>query len=319
MSKNLQTAIFIDGDWLYAATKRINKKINFATFFNILTKRFGTNSKIHFYGAINSSDRKQIKFYNSLKKIGYIVHLKELIKRNGVFISKGLEIQLAVDVMQGLLSHKEMTLISGDGDFAPLIDKIIEKNITVSIIGLPFTIGHHLRRNKKVIFLNLEGVIDGQKNIKELSISRKKQIAKLYAPTSIYIEKGDQIESYLRIKQLMESAKKTVTLVDKYMDTQILDIIKLLKPAINITLVTYKTGSSDFDKQIEKLREKGYTVNMYKTKIFHDRFIGIDNDWWHSGHSFKDLGSADSMLNKITEKNSLNKLKVRIIRATNNS
>ena len=33
---NTPTVIFIDGGWLYAATRRINQKIDFAKFFNAL-------------------------------------------------------------------------------------------------------------------------------------------------------------------------------------------------------------------------------------------------------------------------------------------
>ena len=33
-NSNTPTAIFIDGDWLYATTKRINKNVDYAKFFN---------------------------------------------------------------------------------------------------------------------------------------------------------------------------------------------------------------------------------------------------------------------------------------------
>jgi hypothetical protein len=53
--------------------------------------------------------------------------------------------------------------------------------------------------------------------------------------------------------------------------------------------------------QVQKLKKDGHLIDIYKSKKFHDRFICIDNIWWHSGHSFKNLGEKDSMLNKITE------------------
>jgi len=45
MNKNIPTAIFIDGDWLYTATKIINIKINYANFFNLLINNFGGAQK----------------------------------------------------------------------------------------------------------------------------------------------------------------------------------------------------------------------------------------------------------------------------------
>ncbi len=125
---NTPTAIFIDGDWLYASTRRINRKVDYVKLFSTLIKHFGTNTKIYFYGAINSADKKQTRFYALLKKIGYRVSCTELIKREGVFISKGLEVQLSVDAMQRLPSFKKFVLVSGDGDFAPLLKKVIDNH-----------------------------------------------------------------------------------------------------------------------------------------------------------------------------------------------
>ena len=59
----------------------------------------------------------------------------------------------------------------------------------------------------------------------------------------------------------------------------------------------------DFFVQVEKLKKDGHLINVYGSKKFHDRFIGIDNIWWHSGHSFKNLGEKDSMLSKVTKEN----------------
>jgi len=38
---NTPTAVFIDGGWLYTATRRINKNVDYANFFNTLIKKFG--------------------------------------------------------------------------------------------------------------------------------------------------------------------------------------------------------------------------------------------------------------------------------------
>ncbi|MFA6551917.1 MAG: NYN domain-containing protein [Candidatus Paceibacterota bacterium] len=173
INNNTPTAIFIDGDWLYMVTRRINRKVDYVKFFSILIKSFGTNTKVYFYGAINSSDKKQTSFYALLKKIGYRVFCTELIKREGVFISKGLEIQLSVDAMQRLPSFKKFVLVSGDGDFAPLLKKIIDNRIDILVISLPFITGYQLRRIIGGAFLNLELFIGDQKDTKKSSTFKK--------------------------------------------------------------------------------------------------------------------------------------------------
>jgi len=297
------TAIFIDGDWLYVATRRINRKIDYAKFFNTLIKNFGTNTKIYFYGAINSFDKKQTRFYTLLKKIGYKVSCIELVKREGVFISKGLEVQLSVDAMQRLPLFKKFVLISGDSDFAPLLKKIFDNRVDILVISLPFTTGYQLRKVAGGAFLNLETFISDKKDTTKSSFFKKNIKIERFIDQN-YIKKNDSFKSYIKLRDLMESAKNSIIIIDSYVDDQILLMIQPLKSKINKIIITdiKKITPSDFFVQVEKLKKDGHVINIYGSKKFHDRFIGIDNIWWHSGHSFKNLGEKDSMLNKISEK-----------------
>ncbi len=309
---NISTAVFIDGDWLYFATRRINRQIDYAKFFNILISNFGAKTKIYFYGAINSVNRQQVKFYASLKRIGYLVRCIELVKRGDTLISKGLEIELAVNVMRILPTIKKLVLVSGDSDFVPLLKQAISYGVSVSVVAIPFTTGYFLKKTIGGSFFNLETLIEERKNIKKLPILKKEKNKKLLILNSLYIEKGNHFKSYLRIRDLMISAKNSIIIIDSYIDDQILTMIKLLKTEINVIIFTQKIDPADFCVQVKKLRSEGRLITIHKTKVFHDRFIGIDDAWWHSGHSFKDLGRKDSMLNKVIEKVSLNKLKASV-------
>lgn len=316
---NIPTAVFIDGNWLYFATRRINKQIDYAKFFNVLIKKFGTKTKVYFYGAINPLDKQQAKFYTSLKRIGYVVHYVELIKRGDVFIPKSLDIELAVNAMRTLPSLKKFVLVSGDSDFVPLLKQAINYGVGVLVIALPFTTGHLLRKIVGGSFLNLETLIEERKSVKKLPIFKKEKKKGFLVPNSLYIEKGDYYKPYLHIRNLMTSAKNSITIIDSYIDDQILTMIKLLKTEINVIIFTQKTDPADFCVQVKELRDEGRSITIHKTNAFHDRFIGIDNVWWHSGHSFKDLGGKDSMLNKVIEKVPLDKLKARVEEENQNS
>src|SRR3989344_1437364 len=236
---NTPTAIFIDGSWLYATTKRINKNVDYAIFFNILIKKFGAKTKIYYYGVIDPTNKQQEKFYISLKKIGYIIHCIKLRKIGDRVISSGLDISLAVDAMRILPSLKNFKKEAK-------IERFVDQN---------------------------------------------------------YIKKGDSFKSYIKLRNLMESAKNSITIVDSYIDDQILLMIQPLKPEINKIIITNtdKITPADFFIQVQKLKRDGHLINIYKSEKFHDRFICIDDIWWHSGHSFKNLGEKDSMFNKVTE------------------
>ncbi len=292
-----ETAIFIDGSWLYMTTRRINKKIDFAKFFTILVKKFGDKTKIYYYGSIDPANKQQIRFYLSLEKIGYIIKNREIKKVDGRVISGGLDIDLIVDAMQVLPLLKNFVLVSGDSDFTALFEQANRIGVKTYVIALPFSLGYSLRRVANT-FLNLETLIVER----ELTAFKKKREIENFANEN-YIKKGESFKSYIKLRDLMKSAKNNIVIIDSHIDDQILLMFQLLKPEIHkiiITDVRYII-SSDFNAQVQKLKRDGHQIDIYNNKEFHDRFIRIDNCWWHSGHSFKDLGGKNSMFNKISE------------------
>lgn len=297
--KNISTptAIFIDGSWLYAASRRINKNVDYAKFFNILIKKFGAKTKIYYYGVIDPTSKQQEKFYISLKKIGYIIHCIKLRKIGDRVISGGLDISLAVDAMRILPSLKNFVLVSGDSDFAALLQQARQAKVNTYVIALPLSTGYLLRQVTNT-FLNLETLMV---EYKPKNLRKGLRVEKIAAQN--YIKQGDSFRSYIKLRDLMKSAKNNITIIDQYIDDQILLMIQLLKPEINKIIITNaeKIAPPDFFVQVKKLKNDGHSLDIYKSKKFHDRFIGIDDTWWHSGHSFKNLGEKDSMLNKITE------------------
>src|SRR3989338_138174 len=299
---NTPTAIFIDGSWLYATTKRINKNVDYASFFDILIKKFGAKTGVYYYGVIDPTNKQQEKFYISLKKIGYIIHCIKLRKIGDRVISGGLDISLAVDVMRILQSLKNFVLVSGDSDFAALLQQARQAKVNTYVIALPLSTGYLLRQATNT-FLNLETLI----------VERKPKIFKKEAKIEKfvdqnYIKKGDSFQSYIKLRNLMKSAEGSITIIDSYIDDQIILMIQPLKPEIKKIIITdtNKITQADFFIQVQKLKKDGHLIDIYKSKKFHDRFICIDDIWWHSGHSFKNLGEKDSMFNKVTKETAQN-------------
>ena len=80
---------------------------------------------------------------------------------------------------------------------------------------------------------------------------------------------------------------------------QIFEMMGLISPTVTISVFTNKIQAPDFCSLVAKLRLEGRSIRLYRTKDNHDRFLGVDEEWWHSGHSFKNLGDKDSMLSKV--------------------
>lgn len=295
---NISTAIFIDGSWLYAATRRLNKSINYAEFFDTLIKKFGAESKVYYYDIIDPTNKQQEKFYILLKKIGYIIYYIKVKKIGDKIISSGLDISLAVDAMRILPSLKNIVLVSGDSDFAALLCQARRIGVNTHVIAFPSSMGYLLRQAADA-FLNLETLTIRHK---QKTLKKETEVQKFISQD--YIKKGDSFKSYIKLRNLMKSAKNSIVVIDQYIDDQILLMVRLLKTGIKVIIITNtkKVAPVDFFLQVQKLKKDGHLIDIYNSKKFHDRFICIDNNWWHSGYSFKNLGEKDSMLSKVIEK-----------------
>jgi hypothetical protein len=201
-------------------------------------------------------------------------------------------------------------LFSGDSDFVPVLEQVRKNDKTAIPVTVPLA-GHHLIHACDNQYMNLEKVLSSISSGKQLPRIKEKK-AKLVPPKNWYVEKGDHFASYLAVRKLFVSAKQSIIVVDPYIDDQILQMIALLPKNISSIVLTYKISPLDFCVQVNKLRKEGYKLQIYKTKVFHDRFLGVDDQWWHSGHSFKDLGGKDSLLSKIEDSDTLKKLRKRI-------
>ncbi len=88
--------------------------------------------------AIHRGDDKQLKFQNALKQIGFTVKLKPYIQRSDGSAKGDWDVGITIDVMEAAKNVDTVVLLSGDGDFDLLLEKI-KKDYAVSaeVYGVP--------------------------------------------------------------------------------------------------------------------------------------------------------------------------------------
>ncbi len=87
--------------------------------------------------AIDRNDQKQIQFQNILKGIGFNVKLKPFISRNDGSSKGDWDVGITIDMLEVSPRVDKLILLSGDGDFDLLVDKLISQNKKVDIFGVP--------------------------------------------------------------------------------------------------------------------------------------------------------------------------------------
>ena len=100
---------------------------------------------------------------------------------------------------------------------------------------------------------------------------------------------GQIFDAYAFVADLIRRAKKSITLIDNYVDESILLLLSKRAKGVDATIYTAQI-SPQFQLDLQKHNAQYPHVSI---KIFtrsHDRFIFIDSDVYHIGASLKDLG-----------------------------
>ncbi|ELR64831.1 hypothetical protein C942_01921 [Photobacterium marinum] len=88
--------------------------------------------------AIHRGDEKQRQFQNILRGIGFEVKLKPFIQRSDGSAKGDWDVGITLDVIEHAPDVDRIILLSGDGDFDLLVDKVQTKYSTqVEIYGVP--------------------------------------------------------------------------------------------------------------------------------------------------------------------------------------
>lgn len=109
---------------------------------------------------------------------------------------------------------------------------------------------------------------------------------------------GQIFDAYNFISDLIRMAKKEIILIDNYIDDSVL---KILNKRSNGVLATIYTAhmSENLKLDLSKHNSQYQPINIEVLKKFHDRFLIIDDDLYHIGASFKDLGKSVFAFSKM--------------------
>ena len=102
---------------------------------------------------------------------------------------------------------------------------------------------------------------------------------------------GQVFDARLFVENLIRNAKKEIILVDTYVNSDVIDMLN--ERAQGVTATIYTDTVSKALMEAERLSEQQFgreiVLQQYRSH-FHDRFLLIDDDLYHFGASFKDLG-----------------------------
>lgn len=133
----MKTALFVDVQNIYYTCRQAyGRQFNYRQFWKKISAQ-GEISIANAY-ATHRGDDGQLKFQNALKHIGFTVKLKPYISRADGSSKGDWDVGITIDVLEAAEQVERVILLSGDGDFDLLLEKIKRKHeVQADVFGVP--------------------------------------------------------------------------------------------------------------------------------------------------------------------------------------
>ena len=254
-------------------------------------------------------DRDLAKLYHTETRT-----LKQAVKRNlerfpSDFMFKLTDSDIEKMVSQSVIPSK--SYFGGSAPFAfteqgvsmlsAVIRTPIAVDISLKIIRVFVTMRKFITQNRDV-FKRLSNLEKKHFKIDEKFEKVFKAIeSKNAIPEKGIFFEGQVFDAYAFISKLIKKAKKSIILIDNYIDETVLVLLLKRRKTCKVTIYT-KAVSRQLQLDLKKYNEQYTPIEIKTCNSSHDRFLILDNKTvYHFGASLKDLGKKMFAFSKFGE------------------
>lgn len=162
------------------------------------------------------------------------------------------------------------------------VAEIVSIRIMDAFVSMRKCISNNLIEQKYINNMVIEH--DSQIKLLQESLDKleeKRKVDEIYFNGQIY-------DAYSKILEIFKQATKTLTIIDVYADTTILDMIKRLN--VEVVIIT-KDNHLLTQQDITKYNEQSHNLKVHYDNTFHDRYFILDEkEVYHCGTSINRIG-----------------------------
>jgi hypothetical protein len=232
--------------------------------------------------------------------------IAELFTRNKSVISRHIK---------NIFEEEELYINSVVANFATTAADGKIYNVDYYNLDIIISVGYRVKSKRGVLFRQwatqilrnylLRGYAINQrmerieKQVEKLSVETDKRLTETEKKIDFFVKTslppvegifydGQIFDAYAFVSDLIKSAKKSIVLIDNYIDESVLLLLSKRANGVDATVYTAQISSGlQLDLQKHNAQYPPVTVEIFTRS--HDRFLFIDGDVYHIGASLKDL------------------------------
>ena len=236
-----------------------------------------------------------------------VKRLNEQVKRNIERFPQEFSFQLTVEENNSLRSQFATSNKKGGRRYLPyvfteqgvaMLSGVLRSNtaveISIQIINAFVAMRKFISANAQ-IFHRLEGIERKQIEYKVETDEKFKKVfdaieEKDIKPRQGIFFDGQIFDAYQFVSDLIRTARKSIIVIDNYIDDAVLILLSKADKKVQITILT-KTISQQLALDVKKYNEQYPAITIKEFPNSHDRFLILDGKTvYHFGASLKDLG-----------------------------
>lgn len=127
-------------------------------------------------------------------------------------------------------------------------------------------------------------------------------ISSISSNTNFFSE-NEEFDAKVRIIEIIESANSEIILIDGYVDSKTLDMLKTKEQTVKVKILTSsRSNKPKLDVLGEAFKKQYGEIEIKVSDVFHDRFLILDSKVvYHFGASIKDAGNKVFMYTEIQD------------------
>ena len=186
-----------------------------------------------------------------------------------------------------------------------LLNSQIAIRVNIQIMRAFVAMRHSISSNQQIInrFENIEHhqllMIERQDKTDTQIEQIFKTLANYKLPTEGVFHNGQIFDAYKFATDLIKSAKKSLVLIDNYVDESVLLMLSKRNQGVTAKIYTSQI-TQQLNLDLQKHNTQYPPINIVRHSTSHDRFLIIDDtELYHIGASLKDLGKKLFAFSKL--------------------